>query len=225
MTVAPNSRLPDMSDWKNYQISAAHLFSSLGFISKIEETILGARGKHQVDVWVIGNTNGIDFKWVVECKYWRHRIPKEKVMALISIVQDIGADRGFLLSEIGFQSGAIQAAQKSNVTLTSLANLKNQVNESLIRSSAAQLQQKISSLKNKLIKSNLKNLSSIGQLAHLEIAITNALEGKFPVAYTFDANDIRLFATDWQELIARASEISANIEIIFKGTIDHGPRT
>jgi hypothetical protein len=60
----------------------------------------------------------------VECKDWQSKIPKEKALALLSIVQDIGADRGFLLSEAGFQPGAIAAIQQSNVTLTSIAALR-----------------------------------------------------------------------------------------------------
>ena len=43
---------------------------------------------------------------------------KEKVLALQAIVADAGAHRGFLLSESGFQSGAITSARTSNITLT-----------------------------------------------------------------------------------------------------------
>ena len=55
--------------------------------------------------------------WVVEAKSWRSNVPKEKILALRSIVDDTGADRGFLISEKGFQSGAWEAAKKSNVEL------------------------------------------------------------------------------------------------------------
>lgn len=40
------------------------------------------------------------------------------------MVEDIGADRGLLFSESGFQAGAISAAQNTNVTLTSLAEFE-----------------------------------------------------------------------------------------------------
>jgi restriction system protein len=43
------------------------------------------------------------------------------VLALREIVADVGADRGILLSEAGFQSGAIEAATLTNVKVTSLA--------------------------------------------------------------------------------------------------------
>jgi hypothetical protein len=50
-------------------------------------------------------------------------VPKEKVLALKSIVEDLGADRGIIVSEAGFQPGAEDAARGTNITLvTSLAD-------------------------------------------------------------------------------------------------------
>lgn len=51
-------------------------------------------------------------------------MPKEKVLALRSIVDDVGADRGFVMAEGGYESGTLQAARFANVVLTSLANLR-----------------------------------------------------------------------------------------------------
>ena len=45
------------------------------------------------------------------------KIPKEKVLALRTIVDDIGADKGFIISQVGFQSGAIEACQNTNIQL------------------------------------------------------------------------------------------------------------
>lgn len=39
---------------------------------------------------------------------------------LKGVVDDTGADRGFLLSESGFQTGAVTAARLANITLTNL---------------------------------------------------------------------------------------------------------
>jgi len=61
--------------------------------------------------------------WVIECKFWNTAIPKEKVLALAQIASDVGADRAFLLSESGFQAGAIRVSQNTNITLTSLQEL------------------------------------------------------------------------------------------------------
>ena len=61
---------------------------------------------------------------MVECKLWKTRVPKEKVLALRSIVDEVGADRGFLLSESDFQSGAVTQARFTNITLTNLEDLR-----------------------------------------------------------------------------------------------------
>jgi restriction system protein len=46
-------------------------------------------------------------------------------LALREIVSDLGADRGVILCETGFQSGAYEAAQFTNVQVTSLAELSD----------------------------------------------------------------------------------------------------
>ncbi len=44
-------------------------------------------------------------------------MPKEKVLALKAIVEDVGADRGIIITEKGYQPGAYDVARGSNVTL------------------------------------------------------------------------------------------------------------
>jgi hypothetical protein len=67
---------------------------------------------------------GFDVVWIVECKYWNTRVTKLHVLALREIVADLGVDRGILLCEAGFQSGALEAATLTNVYLTSVAVLR-----------------------------------------------------------------------------------------------------
>src|ERR1017187_7591686 len=107
------------SHWREYQEQAASFFRGLGLTARVEHTLEGARGVHVVDVYAFGKFHGVSFKWIVQCKDWKSNVPKEVVLAFSAVVQDVGADRGFVLSEIGFQSGALRVAQKTNVTLTS----------------------------------------------------------------------------------------------------------
>jgi hypothetical protein len=60
----------------------------------------------------------------VECKLWARKVTKLHVAALARIVEDVGADRGILLCEAGFQPGARKLAELSNITLTSLADMR-----------------------------------------------------------------------------------------------------
>jgi len=91
--------------WKTYQEEAAAPFCSLGGDASTSEVLEGARGKHEIDVAVRTRRAGIGQLWVVECKYWKRRVGKDRVLVLAEVVADLGADRGLLLSESGFQAG------------------------------------------------------------------------------------------------------------------------
>jgi hypothetical protein len=119
-------------NWREYQEETAQFFRSLGYGAEVDATVEGVRSRHDVDVWVTLYRSGLQIQWVIECKLWKRRIGKEKVMALKAIVDDIGADRGVLLSEIGFQKGAASAARRANITLISLAELRQKARHELL---------------------------------------------------------------------------------------------
>jgi hypothetical protein len=74
---------------------------------------------------------GFEITWVVECKQWKNPVNKLHVLGFREIVSDVGADRGILLSESGFQSGAIEAANLTNIQVTSLANMRDSTGSSI----------------------------------------------------------------------------------------------
>jgi Restriction endonuclease len=77
---------------------------------------------------------GVPVLWIVECKLWNRAVPKEKASVLKDIVNDLGADRGLLMSERGFQSGAVNLAAAKNITLSSLDELRANATEQLMQS-------------------------------------------------------------------------------------------
>src|SRR5947208_16818923 len=117
--------------WSNYQKDVAELFITLGCETEVEAVVEGARGKHEIDVLVKFEQFTFKNVWAIECKLWKSNVPKEKVLALQSIVNDIGADKGFLLSEKGFQAEAIACTKNTNITLTSLGVLREQAKDEL----------------------------------------------------------------------------------------------
>lgn len=110
-------------DWREYQESAAEFFRTLGMTASTDITLQGVRTKHDVDVFVEIDLAGFGVRWIVECKHWKHPVTKLHVLALREIVSDLGADRGVILCETGFQSGAHEAAQFTNVQVSSLTEL------------------------------------------------------------------------------------------------------
>lgn len=112
-----------LTDWQGYQQAVADLFSGVGLSVATNERVEGVRTSHNVDVVVRGEQAGIKQLWLVECKKWNRRISKDTVLTLRSIVSDTGADRGFMMAESGYQSGAFEATRHTNITLTSIADL------------------------------------------------------------------------------------------------------
>ena len=120
-----------MKAWQNYQEDAASYFRSLGLEALTDVKLKGVRTSHNIDVLVRSHHVGFDITWVVECKQWRTPVSKLHVLALREIINDIGADRGILLSEAGFQSGAKEAANLTNVQVTSISEMRNVASESI----------------------------------------------------------------------------------------------
>jgi hypothetical protein len=113
-----------LARWRQYQEQAAELFRELGFNVHTDLRVTGARGSHDVDVYASFERAGLAVNWIIECKHWKRPVDKSHVLTLRSIVEDVGADRGILLSESGAQIGAVAVTHKSNVHVTSIVELK-----------------------------------------------------------------------------------------------------
>jgi hypothetical protein len=135
-----------MKDWEKYQNKVAEYFRKLGCNAEVNKTVKGIRSKHKVDVWVVFKHFGIEHRYVVECKDWENPIPKEKVLTLKSIVEDIGADKGILIAESGFQPGAFNSANSTNILLTTLKELYEQTKNDLQTMVLMKLEDKMISL-------------------------------------------------------------------------------
>jgi restriction system protein len=135
--------------WRDYQEEVAAFFRALGLEATTNETIEGARTKHDVDVLVRSRQLGLDVLWLVECKAWRNPVSKDKVFVLRTIVDDVGADRGLMMAERGYQSGALEAARLTNIVLTSLADLRETARYDLAEIQLESLLRRISACRNR----------------------------------------------------------------------------
>ncbi len=119
--------------WEQYQYRTAELLSQLGFTTKVNDPLRASNGVvHRVDVSARMVVAGVSTLWVTECKLWNKAVTKEKVSALKDIVNDLGADRGLLMSEKGFQSGAIRLAATKNISLSSLDEVRANAADQLL---------------------------------------------------------------------------------------------
>lgn len=76
------------------------------------------RGTVEVDVLASEDVDGIVTRIVCECKNWATNIPQNVVHGFRTVVQESGAHRGYIISRMGFQSGAVEAAESTNIELT-----------------------------------------------------------------------------------------------------------
>jgi hypothetical protein len=120
-----------MVAWDDYQEEVASIFRKLGLEAVTNVPLKGVRTSHDIDVVVKSEHVGFNMLWVVECKHWNKPVSKLHVLALREIVSDVGADRGLLMAENGFQSGAHEAAELTTVKLTSLVEVKDSAGYSL----------------------------------------------------------------------------------------------
>lgn len=130
--------------WKKYQEEVAAFFRSIGHQADTDVNIKGARSSHDVDVLILFKHIGFKVTWIIECKCWNKPVNKLHVLALREIVSDAGADRGIIIGESGFQSGAIEAAHLTNVQVTSLTDLSIQVSNDVFELTLRGLSEKIS---------------------------------------------------------------------------------
>lgn len=138
-----------MSGWKDYQRSARDLFIELGMTAANDVTIKGVRTTHAIDVLVDFEHAGISLRWLVECKFWRTRVSKLHVLGLRTIVDDTGADRGILLSEEGFQSGALEGATNTNITLSTLGALRADAKRHLLNDRLSNFAKRLEKLRSR----------------------------------------------------------------------------
>jgi restriction system protein len=223
-----------MPTWKEYQEEAATFFRALGLDAQTDVTVDGVRTRHDIDVLVQSHHVGFDVTWIVECKQWKIKVSKLHVLALRGIVADIGADRGILLSEAGFQSGAIEAATLTNVHVTSLADVRKTASKEIMSMRLRELYDRIEVCKERYwnipkedrIKYGLRH--HVGDFGYsgarvIELAgdlLSKAFRGVYPIKsetpgawFTFGFE--REFATA-EELVSTVEPMVGDIEARLK---------
>jgi hypothetical protein len=118
-----------MNEWQLYEIRVRDFFRGIGFPADAKVRLHGARASHAIDVVIRPEVMSIRQLWIAECKCWNRKVSQQPVFALQKIAEDLGADRAFLLSEVGFQSGAREAIAHTNIVLTGLVEIQQQAEQ------------------------------------------------------------------------------------------------
>lgn len=104
------------TDWKDLQDKVCKYLNQAGYNAESPKTIKTVRGDVEVDVFVTARQELLK-QFICECKFWETPVPKEKIHAFRTVVQDSGSMLGIFISKSGYQKGAFEAAYCSNVLL------------------------------------------------------------------------------------------------------------
>jgi hypothetical protein len=105
------------ANWKGLQSDVAQILSECGLNTEIEKPIRTARGEATIDVYAKDPDQVPPNIYLCECKYWNKNIPKDVILSFRTIVSDYGANWGLIISKKGFQRGAHEAANFTNLKL------------------------------------------------------------------------------------------------------------
>jgi hypothetical protein len=107
--------VPD--SWQALQTEVGRILKECGFEVEIEKKVQSARGSVELDVYAEETVRGRKYAIACECKHWKSRIPQNVVHSFRTVVQEIGANVGYIVSMEGFQSGAVAAGDLTNLKL------------------------------------------------------------------------------------------------------------
>jgi Restriction endonuclease len=229
--------------WHAYQDEVSTLLTQLGFATRTDERIQGARGNHAIDVTARATVAGVPQLWIIECKKWRRPVPKERVLTFIGIINDVGADRGLLFAESGFQAGAIRVAKNTNLTLTSLTDFQQNSEDELASIRIRSLEERAAALGQKFLSiweldesdreavlsryvgppdmlGRSAPITVMARLSQMREALEAARYGKWPVVYYALDDEHPMTVKHWDGLLFVIEETISTCERIFENMVN-----
>lgn len=105
-------------DWRKYEKEIYRYFKETfpNTTIKFDQNILGRFSKvdRQIDILIEGNIAGYSLTIIVDCKYFSKNIDVKTVESFCSMVEDVDAHQGVLITSKGFSTAAINRAYYGN---------------------------------------------------------------------------------------------------------------
>jgi restriction system protein len=112
-------------NWRELQNKVDWIFNCVGLSSQKVFKVDTPRGKIELDVYAIDPSSVDQIRYVVECKNWNNRIPQTVVHSFTTVMQETGANIGYIISKKGFQKGAIDYTKSTNIRLWTFNEFQN----------------------------------------------------------------------------------------------------
>ena len=115
---------------RKFEELIANLFRSRGYEVRHDIKMVGRSGvEHQIDIYAEYKAPLHTSRIIVECKSYSAPIDKDVVMKLISVVNDLGVDRGILITTSYFTPDAVATAKGYNIDLWDGVKLREVLGE------------------------------------------------------------------------------------------------
>lgn len=115
--------------WKRFEkvVARIHMLIAKGAEVKFDDHIIGRKtgNSRQVDVSIRFKQTFYDYLAIVECKDYAGRVPVKEVEAFSKKLEDLGANKGIMVSREGFQDGASKTAAADGIELFTLTEVKS----------------------------------------------------------------------------------------------------
>jgi restriction system protein len=118
--------------WQELEALVGRVLAECSYYVEVQKNVKLARGDVDIDVWADDHSSPPNVI-AIECKRWKTSVPKNVVHAFRGVVGDSGANTGLLISDAGFQDGAVEAAQYSNVRLLTWDEFQQMFARALVR--------------------------------------------------------------------------------------------
>ena len=114
---------PNPMDYKEYEQAVARFYAAVGEPTGATKVYWNQRlssqsGKpYQIDVLVEGSNGLQSVRTAIECKYLNKKVGRATVAAFATTIEDVGVEKGVIVTTVGFTGGAIMLAKDKNISL------------------------------------------------------------------------------------------------------------
>jgi restriction system protein len=106
---------PQPENWQDLQNGVCKIFTEIGLEAETGKTVATPRGNIELDVFAIDVKSVDKIKYIIECKNWNKTIPQSVIHAFTTVMHEVGANIGFVISKRGMQSGAKSYTKNTNI--------------------------------------------------------------------------------------------------------------
>ncbi|TXN38143.1 restriction endonuclease [Flagellimonas hymeniacidonis] len=106
-------------DWQDLQNKVNLILNDIGLNSNKEVELKTPRGTVEIDVYAIDPKSIDKIKYIIECKNWNKKVPQTVIHSFTTIMNETGGNIGYIISKKGFQKGALEYSNSTNIRLFS----------------------------------------------------------------------------------------------------------